>query len=213
MRCRAMMMAMGMLAMGACEEGGRAEAEAQPGRIEVPATSGRDATVPPGPTATDVAAVVPVDDAGLAPSATQARGEPGTVSWQARLGSELPPYTYDIPDLLPQVHRRWQQTIEGAGVNGPSWVASLKGTAAPLRRVTLGGQPMVTGWICQPRSCGGNELILLFSEDQARIFGLLRLTNDRGEASEQAIGTDSADEIRCARFFMDDRTDAAACGG
>ena len=213
MRCRAMMMAMGLLVMGACEEGGRAEADAQPGPGEVPATSGMEVTVPPGPAATDAAAVVPAGDAGPVSSAPLLRGVAGTGSWQARLGSELPPYTYDIPELLPQAHQRWQQAVQAAGVAAPPWVVSLKGTAAPLRRVTLGGQPMVTGWICQPHDCGGNELVLLFSEDQARIFGLLRLTDDRGQATEKPIGTDRADEIRCARFFMDDRTDAAACRG
>ena len=120
-------------------------------------------------------------------------------------------HTFDVPTNYPAAYSLWRQQTASLPLEGRPWVRSLRGTAAELRSVRVDDSEYLYGWVCEPHNCGGNEVALLMTRDQRRVVGLVRLTNENREASDSQVGTPTAPEARCLRFFLEDRADATQC--
>lgn len=120
-------------------------------------------------------------------------------------------YTFDIPRNYPSAYSLWRRQTASLSLEDRPWVRSLGGTAGPVRGVRVNGNEYLYGWVCEPHNCGGNEVALLLTRDQRRVVGLVRLTNENGETNDVEVGTPTAPEARCLRFFIEDRSDATRC--
>lgn len=122
-------------------------------------------------------------------------------------------HTFNIPDYYPEGYRHWRAATAHIPVSERPWVRSLQGTASDVRQVQIAAEQYLIGWVCEPHNCGGNEAVVLISRDQKRSFGYVRLTDDQGVAADFVAGTATAKEAVCAKFFLEDRDDAASCNG
>lgn len=122
-------------------------------------------------------------------------------------------YTFNMPDYYPAGYQLWRTATAHMPVNDRPWVRSLQGTASDVRQVSIGAEQYVLGWVCEPHNCGGNEAVVLISRDQRRSFGYVRLTDDQGIATDHVAGTATGTEAKCAKFFLEDRSDTTACAG
>lgn len=120
-------------------------------------------------------------------------------------------HTFDVPTNYPAAFSLWRQQTASLPLEGRPWVRSLRGTAAEVRSVRVDGSEYLYGWVCEPHNCGGNEVALLLTRDQGRVVGLVRLTNENRETNDFQVGSPTAPEARCLRFFLEDRSDATRC--
>jgi hypothetical protein len=131
--------------------------------------------------------------------------QPGPVLASAR------GYTYDVPKNYPAAYSLWRRQTASLSLEGRPWVRSLGGVAAEVRSVRVDGSEYLYGWVCEPHNCGGNEVALLLTRDQGRVVGLVRLTNENGETSDLEVGTPSASEAHCLRFYIENSSGATRC--
>lgn len=122
-------------------------------------------------------------------------------------------HTFNIPDYYPEGYKRWRAATAHIAVRERPWVRSLQGTASDVRQVNIAAEQYLIGWVCEPHNCGGNEAVVLISRDQKRSFGYVRLTDDQGIATDLVAGTATGRETACAKFFLEDRSDASTCNG
>lgn len=122
-------------------------------------------------------------------------------------------HTFNIPDYYPEGYKRWRAATAHIPVSERPWVRSLQGTASDVRQVNIAAEQYLIGWVCEPHNCGGNEAVVLISRDQKRSFGYVRLTNDQGTVTDFVAGTATGRESACAKFFLEDRSDASTCNG
>jgi hypothetical protein len=122
-------------------------------------------------------------------------------------------HTFDIPDHYPKGYDRWRAATAQIPVSDRPWVRSLQGTGSDVRQVNIAAEQYLLGWVCEPHNCGGNEAVVLISRDQTRSFGYVRLTDKQGKATNLVAGRATAIEAACAKFFLEDRSDASTCDG
>jgi len=122
-------------------------------------------------------------------------------------------HTFNIPDYYPEGYKLWRAATAHIPVSERPWVRSLQGTASDVRQVNIAAEQYLIGWVCEPHNCGGNEAVVLISRDQKRSFGYVRLTNDQGTVTDFVAGTATGRESACAKFFLEDRSDASTCNG
>jgi hypothetical protein len=76
-------------------------------------------------------------------------------------------------------------TCRGGGAIGQVWVA---------------GRPMLAGSVCKPGECPGNDASILFTPDQRRVVGFVRVDghgDGPGDGKITMIGKPSGDELTC----------------
>jgi Inhibitor of vertebrate lysozyme (Ivy) len=82
-----------------------------------------------------------------------------------------------LPDVMkhPSYLAAWKAMV--AGEKLPGWVSTFTKTqnavAAPVKTISVAGEPYALGWICKPHDCGGNEVYALFAPDARQAWGLL----------------------------------------
>lgn len=82
-----------------------------------------------------------------------------------------------LPDLMeqPAYLAAWKAMV--AGEELPAWVNTFTKTqnavAAPVKTISVAGQPYTLGWICEPHNCGGNEVYALFAPEARQAWGLV----------------------------------------
>jgi len=96
-------------------------------------------------------------------------------------------YLFDVTDKSPY-KQAYQQMLAF-----PDWVRTGQGTSTPLQEVEIGGQKYTLGQMCKPHDCGDNQLIVVFSPDKKKAWGLLatRSTDDRS-FNTQLLGAPEA---------------------
>ncbi|WP_110951292.1 Ivy family c-type lysozyme inhibitor [Pseudomonas bohemica] len=55
----------------------------------------------------------------------------------------------------------------------PDWVAKARGTATPVEKVSVDGKDFTVGHMCKPHDCADNQLIVVFSGDGKKSWGLI----------------------------------------
>jgi len=85
-------------------------------------------------------------------------------------------YPFDMKKKYPKAFAAFQKIVP-AKFKKNAWVYSLSGTAGPMSATQCGGKKCLTGSVCQPHDCGGNQLAFVIAEDGSSATGLLRSTN------------------------------------
>lgn len=83
----------------------------------------------------------------------------------------------------PQYKSSWQKMIKGQK-NLPAWARKGAGTSAPPEWAEWDGKKYQVGNICKPHDCASHFLLVAFSEDKKRAWGVRISVEDKPEALE-----------------------------
>lgn len=82
-------------------------------------------------------------------------------------------YPFDMKTRHPKALAAYKKIVP-AKYKKMAWIASLNGTAGPMRWVKDSGKTCLTGSVCWPHNCGGNQVAFLIAEDGSLAVALLR---------------------------------------
>lgn len=88
-------------------------------------------------------------------------------------------YPFDLKAKHPKALAAYKKIVP-AKYKKMAWIASLDGTAGPMNPVKDEGKKCLTGSVCWPHNCGGNQVAFLIAEDGAYAVALLRSTDLTG---------------------------------
>jgi len=86
------------------------------------------------------------------------------------------PYPFEMKKKFPKAFAAYQKMVPDR-YRKVKWIYSLEATAGPMATVQCGGKKCLTGSVCQPHDCGGNEFAYLVAVDGSNAVGLLRSAN------------------------------------
>jgi hypothetical protein len=90
--------------------------------------------------------------------------------------AQTPQYLFDVTGKSPYKQARTGQ-----------------GTSTPLQEVVIDGQKYTLGQMCKPHDCADNQLIVIFSPDKKKAWGLLATRSTDGQSfNTQLLGAPEA---------------------
>lgn len=99
--------------------------------------------------------------------------------WLVPAQASLEEYPFDLKTKHPKALAAYKKIVP-AKYKKMAWIASLDGTAGPMSSVKDSGKKCLTGSVCWPHNCGGNQVAFLISEDGLVAVALLRSTDLTG---------------------------------
>ncbi|MQU04708.1 lysozyme inhibitor [Pseudomonas helleri] len=101
--------------------------------------------------------------------------------------AQTPQYLFDVTGKSP-----YKQAYQDM-LAFPEWVRTGQGTSTPLQEVVIDGQKYTLGQMCKPHDCADNQLIVIFSPDKKKAWGLLATRSTDGQSfNTQLLGAPEA---------------------
>ena len=100
-----------------------------------------------------------------------------------------------FPADFPKAYRRWRAMLP-TELKQQRWAAAFEGVGGDILRITVAGKPMRFAEACQEHACY-NDVFMLFSPDQQRTVGLVRLGHGETDEKVLVVGDPTWAELRC----------------
>ncbi|MCA9802461.1 MAG: hypothetical protein KC777_10875 [Cyanobacteria bacterium HKST-UBA02] len=103
------------------------------------------------------------------------------------------PYPFDMKKKYPKAFAAYQKMVP-VKYHKVAWIYSLDATAGPMSTAQSGGKKCLTGSVCQPHDCGGNQFAFVVAVDGSSAVGLLRSDN-LTKGKEEIFGKPDAAQL------------------